>query len=119
MWNMSNLDMSAPLPPGPFHVLLALIEGASHGYGILQTVREQSGGRVPLGTGSLYRYLSRLMDAGLVVETQAERGADPRRGTYYRLTPRGRQLLADERDRLAGLVRALDGLRGAPRKGQP
>lgn len=115
---MSTLDMSAPLPPAPFHILLALAEGASHGYGILQTVREQSGGRVPLGTGSLYRHLSRLIDAGLVAETPADRRADPRRGTYYRLTPRGRQTLADERDRLAALVRALDGLRGASRQGR-
>ena len=106
------MDMSVPLPLAPFHILLALIGGASHGYGILQTVREQSGGRVPLGTGSLYRHLSRLIDAGLVSETRAEPGVDPRRGTHYRLTPRGRQVLADERERLAGLVRALGGRRG-------
>ena len=93
------------------------MDEACHGYRILHTVREQSGGRVPLGTGSLYRHLSRLIDAGLVAETDAEDGADPRRGTYYRLTPRGRQFLAAERDRLASLVRALDGLRGASRKG--
>jgi DNA-binding PadR family transcriptional regulator len=115
---MSRTDISVPLPPAPFHILLALIDGASHGYGILQNVREQSRGRVPLGTGSLYRHLSRLIDAGLVAETRAERGADPRRGTYYRLTPGGRQILAEERHRLAGLVRALDGLRGASRQGQ-
>ena len=113
------MDMSVPLPPAPFHILLALIEGASHGYGILQAVREQSGGRVPLGTGSLYRHLSRLIDAGLVAERPAARDADPRRGTSYRLTPKGRQTLADERDRLAGLVRALDAARGPSREGRP
>jgi DNA-binding PadR family transcriptional regulator len=118
MVDMSNMDMSDPLPLPRFHILLALLQGASHGYGLLQSVREQSGGRVPLGTGSLYRHLSRLIDAGLVAETRAETGADPRRGTYYRLTPRGRQVLAEERDRLAGLVRALDGLGGVPRKRQ-
>jgi len=111
------MDMSVPLPPAPFHILLAVLDGPTHGYGLLQAVREQSAGRVPLGTGSLYRHLSRLIDAGLIAETQGERGADPRRGTYYRLTATGRQVLADERDRLAGLVRALDGLRGASRKG--
>jgi DNA-binding PadR family transcriptional regulator len=115
---MSRLDISVPLPPAPFHVLLALLQGPSHGYGILQSVREQSSGRVPLGTGSLYRHLSRLIDAGFVAETRAEPHADPRRGTYYRLTPRGRQILADERDRLAGLVRTLGGLRSAPKRGQ-
>jgi DNA-binding PadR family transcriptional regulator len=100
------MDISKPLATAPFHVLLALLDGPSHGYGILQTVREQSAGRVPLGTGSLYRHLSRLIDTGLVEESAAERGADPRRGTYYRLTPRGHRALAEERDRLAGLVRA-------------
>ena len=111
------MDISVPLPPAPFHILLALIQGASHGYGILQCVREQSGGRVPLGTGSLYRHLSRLIDAGLVLETRGESNADPRRGTYYRLTSKGRQVLAEERDRLAGLVRALGGLRTASKRG--
>ena len=111
------MDISAPLAPAPFHVLLALLNGACHGYGILQAVREQSGGGVPLGTGSLYRHLSRLIEAGLVAETDPATRTDPRRGTYYRLTPRGRQLLASERERLASLVRALDGLRGVSRKG--
>ena len=111
------MDISVPLAPAPFHILLAMIGGPSHGYGLLQAVREQSAGRVPLGTGSLYRHLSRLIDAGLVAETRGERGADPRRGTYYRLTPAGRQVLADERDRLTGLVRALERLGGASRKG--
>jgi DNA-binding PadR family transcriptional regulator len=116
MSDMSRLDMSVPLPQAPFHIMLALIDGASHGYGILQTVREQSERHVRLGTGSLYRHLSRLIDAGLVAESEPERGADPRRGTYYRLTARGRQVLADERERLAGLLRTLDGLRGNSRK---
>ncbi len=111
------MDISRSLAAAPLHVLLALLDGASHGYGILQAVREQSGGRVPLGTGSLYRHLSRLIDAGLVAETGPEGRPDPRRGTYYRLTPRGRQVLATEREHLASLVRALDGLRGASRKG--
>jgi DNA-binding PadR family transcriptional regulator len=115
---MSKMDISVPLPPVPFHILLALVHGASHGYGILQAVREQSGGRVPLGTGSLYRHLSRLIDAGLVAETRGESSADPRRGTYYRLTPKGRQVLAEERERLTGLVRALGNLRSASKRWQ-
>jgi DNA-binding PadR family transcriptional regulator len=113
-----SMDMSRPLAPAAFHILLALLEGAAHGYAILQAAREQSQGRVPLGTGSLYRHLSRLIDGGLVAESAAERGADPRRGTYYRLTPLGRRVLASERDRLSALVRAMSGLRSVSRKGQ-
>ena len=79
-----------PLKPAVFHILLALAEGATHGYGAMQAVREQSGGRVSVGTASFYRHLSRLMDDGLVAEAAARPADDdPRRGTYYRLTPRG------------------------------
>ena len=105
-----------PLKPAVFHVLLALAEGAIHGYGAMQAVREQSRGRVAIGTASFYRHLTRLIDDGLVAEA-AERPADddPRRGAYYRLTPRGRRVLAAERSRLAALVAAIDALTSARR----
>ena len=105
-----------PLKPAVFHVLLALAEGTTHGYGAMQAVREQSGGRVSIGTASFYRHLAKLMDDGLVVEA-AERPAadDPRRGAYYRLSPRGRRVLAAERTRLAALVAAIDALTPARR----
>jgi DNA-binding PadR family transcriptional regulator len=83
----------------------------------MQHVREQSGGRVPLQTGSFYRHLGKLIDAGLVADAAAPRDADPRRSTYYRLTPRGRRVLEDEQRRLADLLALAGGLR-APRKGQ-
>lgn len=97
-----------PLKPAVFHILLALADGDSHGYAVMQAVREQSGGRVPLQTGSFYRHLSRLIDLGLVAEapTPAE-VEDPRRGTHYRLTPRGRQALELERQHLAALVSSM------------
>ena len=81
--------MSAePLKPAAFHILLALADGDSHGYAIMQAVREQSAGRVPLQTGSFYRHLTRLIDLGLVAEAPAPRSVeDPRRGTHYRLPP--------------------------------
>jgi DNA-binding PadR family transcriptional regulator len=114
---MSESDMSKPLPPAPFLILVALLGGDIHGYGLLQAVRDQSRGRVPIGTGSLYRHLSKLIDAGLVVELEAPAKVDPRRGTYYRLTPRGRRVLVAERERLHSLVRAFDTMR-AERRGQ-
>jgi DNA-binding PadR family transcriptional regulator len=105
-----------PLKPAVFHVLLALAEGATHGYAAMQTVREQSGGRIPIGTASFYRHLARLMDEGLVAEAAARPpDDDPRRGTYYRLTPRGLRVLAAERTRLAALVAAIDALNPARR----
>jgi hypothetical protein len=43
--------------------------------------------------------------------------ADPRRGTDYRLTMRGRQVLDAERRHLTTLVAAMKGLRVGSRKG--
>ena len=110
---MSEPDTYPPLKPSVFHILLALAGGERHGYGIMQTVRDQSGGRVPMQTGSFYRHLARLIDEGLVAETPARGQRDPRRGTYYRLTPRGRQALERERQYLAELLAAMGSLRPA------
>jgi DNA-binding PadR family transcriptional regulator len=112
-------DSIPPLKPAEFHILLALAAHDAHGYAIMQAVREQSNGQVPLRTGSFYRHLGRLIDLGWVSESSAARptGDDPRRGVYYALTARGRRVLVQERARLAALVAALDALRPAPRGG--
>jgi DNA-binding PadR family transcriptional regulator len=105
-----------PLKPAVFHVLLALAEGATHGYAAMQAIREQSGGRVTIGTASFYRHLAKLIDDGLVVEAAGRPpNDDPRRGAYYRLTPRGVRVLAAERTRLAALIAAIDALSPARR----
>jgi len=71
----------------------------------MQAVRQNSGGRIPLQTGSFYRHLSKLIDEGFVLEAPGPKTEeDPRRGTYYRLTARGRQVLAAEQTQLSGLV---------------
>jgi len=102
----------APLKPAIFYILLALAERESHGYAIMQSVREQSGGHVPLRTGSFYRHLSALIRDGLVAESpDRPKHDDPRRGAYYRLTAQGRNALAHERARLSRLVAALDAVR--------
>jgi DNA-binding PadR family transcriptional regulator len=106
--DMFNMDISEPLKPAVVHILLALSDEERHGYAIMQTVREQSGGAVPLRTGSFYRHLSQLIEAGWVTEGTARRtGDDPRRGAYYRLTPRGRDALNAERARLVDLLAAF------------
>ena len=105
-----------PLKPAAFHILLALMEGESHGYAIMQAVREQSAGRVPLQTGSFYRHLTGLIEMGLVAEAPAPRSVeDPRRGTHYRLTPRGRQALEFERQYLTSVVSSMNAIRKGAR----
>ena len=105
-----------PLKPAAFHILLALAEGDSHGYAIMQAVREQSAGRVPLQTGSFYRHLTRLIDQGLIAEAPTPRNLeDPRRGTHYRLTTQGRQALELERQYLTAVVSSMKTLRKGAR----
>jgi hypothetical protein len=68
-----NVERHLPLKPAVFHMLVALSEAESYGYGVIRSVRQRSGGRIDLQTGTFYRHLRRLLDDGLV----AERGAGP------------------------------------------
>ena len=105
------------LKPVALHILLALTDRDSHGYALMQTIREQSGQQVAVQTASFYRHLGKLMDEGLVIEAPGRRdGDDPRRGAYYRITARGRQVLAAEKRRLTDLVAQMNRVRLSPRK---
>ncbi len=77
-------------------VLAILAEGDSYGYAILQRVRELSGGRMEWTDGMLYPVLHRLERLGHV-EARWEVAESGRRRRYYRLTPSGRERLAEER----------------------
>lgn len=105
------------LKPVAFHILASLADREKHGYAMMQAVRELSGGSIPLSTGSFYRHLGQLMTAGFIAESGSRPGGDdPRRGAYYRLTPRGRDALATETRRLSDLLAAIGTLRPS-RKG--
>ena len=52
-----------------FHVLLAMADGETHGYRIMQEVAERSRGTVKLGPGSLYFTINRLTDAKMIEES--------------------------------------------------
>lgn len=98
----------APLKPATFLILLTLAEGTHHGYAIKKAVRRRTAGQVDLGPATLYRSLNQLEEAGLIAEAE-DRPApelDDDRRRYYRLTPRGRRLAAEEARRLADLVGA-------------
>lgn len=95
--------MNQPLSDLAFHILLALGNGASHGYAIGKEVEERSGGRLDPTTGALYQALKRLRDEGLIRSAKAEPGADSRR-RYFELTAAGRRAAAAEAARLDALV---------------
>ena len=77
-------------------VLAILAEEDSYGYAILKRVRELSGGRMEWTDGMLYPVLHRLERLGHV-EARWEVAESGRRRKYYRITPRGRVQLAEER----------------------
>jgi DNA-binding PadR family transcriptional regulator len=85
-----------PLTPAMFHVLIALADGATHGYAILKEVDRLTAGDVRLSTGTLYGIIKRLLADGLI---RASREADPRRRTYV-LTAFGRAVARAEAARL-------------------
>src|SRR5262245_23553236 len=94
-----------PLAPHDFQVLLALAEAPRHAYGLSQTVDEDGGVRLEIG--SLYRILARLTDAGLIEDFGPPRDAagHEARRRYYRITAFGRRVAAAEAERLAAVLR--------------
>jgi DNA-binding PadR family transcriptional regulator len=96
-----------PLTPAIFHILLALADGESHGYGIMQEVERLTDGQVRLGPGTLYRSLQRMLVEGLIEELDESPDSEgDERRRYYRLTALGRRVAQAEALRLAALVRA-------------
>jgi DNA-binding PadR family transcriptional regulator len=91
-----------------FHVLLALRDGAGHGYEIGRKVEELSEGRLDPTTGALYQALRRLVEDELIAHAEAPEGVDPRR-KYVTLTKAGRRAVAEEAERLERLVRVAKG----------
>jgi PadR family transcriptional regulator PadR len=77
-------------------VLAILAEGDSYGYAIIQRVRELSGGHMAWTDGMLYPVLHRLERLGHI-EARWEVADSGRRRKYYRITPAGRDQLAEER----------------------
>jgi len=95
-------------------VLLALVDGPSHGYGIRQTIRERTSGEVVLGSGTLYQAVDRLVGQGWIEEVAAPADEPPSGGPrrrFYALTSLGRRELAAELERLNTVVEFARGRR--------
>jgi DNA-binding PadR family transcriptional regulator len=97
-----------PLTPAVFHILLTLADGEAHGYAMMQEVTRRSGGTERLGPGTLYGAISRLLEDGIIEESEArpDPDMDDTRRRYYRLTKLGGLVLAAETERLSDLVKA-------------
>ena len=94
-----------PLKHSTYQVLLALGDGAMHGYAIMQEVAAMTGGREAILPGTLYAALARMVDEGLVTESTPKddaSGGPARR--YYQRTRFGRAVARAESERLRALL---------------
>ena len=109
---ISKALVAASLKP---FILSILARGDSYGYEIIQQVHDVTHGTVRWTTGTLYPLLHNLENKGLLVAYQrdAKEGPGPRR-KYYRLTPKGKKALVDERQQWLSVHEALTTLWQGP-----
>jgi PadR family transcriptional regulator len=89
-------------------LLRTLHRSPSHGYGIVESLRERSEGAFHLAEGTVYPALYRLERQGLVASSR--RTVDGRRRRIYRLTTAGVAALAERRRRWAAFTGAVESI---------
>ena len=99
--------MQTTLSPATFHILMSLAEEERHGYAIIQDVEASTEGELRLSAGTLYRSIQRMLEQGLIVESNRRPAPalDDERRRYYRITAMGVAAARTELRRLARLVR--------------
>jgi DNA-binding PadR family transcriptional regulator len=108
---MHTSDSPLPAPPLPrtaMLVLLAIGPNERHGYAVMHEVARMTGGTTRLGPGGVYTTIRRLLDDGLIEESDERPDAelDDQRRRYYRLTGLGRAVAEAEVRRLDAIVRS-------------
>jgi len=93
-------------------LILSLVEArVRHGYEISKLIVSRSGGVVRFNVASLYPLLYRLEKRGWLQGKWVEK-AGQRRRRYYRLTPEGRKILAEQRSAWEAFVAAINRITG-------
>jgi transcriptional regulator len=89
-------------------LVLALVEArARHGYEIAKQIESRSHGAVRFNVASLYPLLYRLEKRGWIRGAWVEKPGERRR-RFYRLTPQGRKVLAEQRSGWRNFVAAIN-----------
>jgi DNA-binding PadR family transcriptional regulator len=111
--NKTETENILPLTPAAFHVMLALADGERHGYAIMQEVAGHTGGRMRMGPGTLYGTIKRLLEAGLIEESdeRPDPEMDDERRRYYRLSGVGQRAVRAEAQRYADAAAVARGKR--------
>src|SRR5216683_4027424 len=93
-------------------LILALVEErARHGYEIAKLIEQRSEGVLQFHVASLYPLLYRLETRGWIQGRWVEK-AGQRRRRYYKLTPAGRKVLAEQRNGWREFVEAIGRITG-------
>ncbi len=96
-------------------ILQTLQWGPRHGYGLSQSIRTNSGEILKVDTGSLYPALHRLERAGWI-SAEWQVSEYNQRTRVYKLTPKGRKHLMNERSRWQQLIEAIAGIMNPAKK---
>lgn len=101
MPNRKQRDSDRPLSLQVLQILLSLTDKRLHGYAIIRDVKDRTGGQVKLTAGTLYSALRRMLDAGLIEESEKRPvpGLDDERRRYYAITVQGERALRAEAER--------------------
>ena len=101
-----EIDALLPVPASVMHILVALADGEKHGYAIMRDILDHSGGKITMGSGTLYGSIKRMLDQGLIEESdeRPDPSLDDQRRRYYRLTALGHHVGAAESARLEALI---------------
>ena len=104
---------SSELKKGSTEMLvLSLVEArARHGYEIGKLIEARSDGRLTFALPTLYPTLLRLENRGWIKGRWVERPGERTR-CYYRLTPAGRRVLAEQRATWSVYVDAVNAVLG-------
>jgi len=103
---MSNSKVYTPLTPAVLYILMALSDSEKHGYAIMKQVESDSEGKISMGPGTLYGSLKRMLEAGLVAESnkKIDPDMDDQRRIYYKITGAGKEALGAELERYRHIV---------------
>lgn len=96
---MNKRNKLLPLTETTFYILTALRK-PGHGYEIMQTVEELSGGDVRIAAGTMYGALENLSKQKLI---EAVPSTDARR-KVYQITSLGQEILNMDVDRLKNMI---------------
>jgi PadR family transcriptional regulator PadR len=104
-----NLLFSSELKKGSTEMLvLSLVESRPrHGYEIGKLIEARSNGRLTFALPTLYPALLRLENRGWIKGRWVEKPGERQR-CFYRLTPEGRRVLAEQRENWQAYVLAVN-----------